>query len=59
MFIKNINKLVGKINVNEERETISIYRAPREFGKVLNSLRTLKLERKHECFNQSGPQGTE
>lgn len=59
MFIKNIDKLVGKINVNEERETISIHRAPREFGKVLNSARTLKPARKYECFNQSGSQGTE
>lgn len=59
MFIKIIDKLVRKIDVNEERETISIYRAPREFGNMLNSLRTLKPERKHECFNQSGPQGTE
>lgn len=48
MFIKKTDQLVRKINVNEERETISIHGSPREFEKVLNSLR-----KKYQCFNQS------
>lgn len=56
--MKKLDKLAIKMKMREESEIIPIIERPKDFGKVLSFLRSLKPERKHQYHNESGPQGT-